>query len=466
VKAIIIGMGEVGKYIASVLTAEKHDVTLVDTDALNLSKAEEMVDALALRGHGASMRTLRQANVKGADLVAAVTNRDEVNLLAALTAKELGARRTVARVTNREYLEDDDRGYYHNLLGIDLVVSTQILVANEIHKLIKSIGAVAVETFADNRVEMVEIPVKDDARAVGKPLKDLSLPSNTLVAALLREEQVIIPSGGDVVLAGDAVFLIGRMEKLAEAEKLFGKMRQQEASKVVIVGGGEIGYSVAKLLESESLDVTLIEEDSDRADELARTLHNTVIINGDGTDLKLLREERVQYADVFVATSGDDEVNLMSSLLAKNLGAKKTVTLVNRPDYIPTYELLGLDATVSPRLFAANQILKYAREGEVVAVSLLAEGKAEILELIPQEGSPIVGKPLMDINFPQGALVAAVATEDGAVVPDGRHIIRPGNNVVVFTKPDVRSDVERLFRKRMFSLGSLVGKGKKSSDSN
>lgn len=457
-KAIIIGMGEVGKYIAAVLTEEKHDVTLVDTDAWNLSKAEEMVDALALRGHGASMRTLRQANVKGADLVAAVTNRDEVNLLAALTAKELGARRTVARVTNREYLEDDERGYYHNLLGIDLVVSTQILVANEIHKLIKSIGAVAVETFADNRVEMVEIPVKGDARAVGKPLKDLSLPSNTLVAALLRDEQVIIPSGGDVVLAGDAVFLIGRMEKLPDAEKLFGKMRQQEASKVVIVGGGEIGYSVAKLLESESLDVTLIEEDSDRADELARMLHNTVIINGDGTDLKLLREERVQYADVFVATSGDDEVNLMSSLLAKNLGAKKTVTLVNRPDYIPTYELLGLDATVSPRLFAANQILKYAREGEVVAVSLLAEGKAEILELIPQEESPIVGKPLMDINFPQGALVAAVATEDGAVVPGGRHVIRPGNNVVVFTKPEVRSDVERLFRKRMFSLSGLLGK--------
>ncbi len=175
-RAVIIGMGEVGKYIAAVLTDEKHDVTIVDVDAANLAKAEEKVDALALQGHGASMRTLRQANVDGADLLIAVTNRDEINLLAALMARQLGARRTVARVTNRAYLADDDRGYYHHLLGIDLIVSTQILVANEIHKLIKSFGAVAVENFADNQIELVEIPVTDEARAAGQPIRDLKLP--------------------------------------------------------------------------------------------------------------------------------------------------------------------------------------------------------------------------------------------------------------------------------------------------
>ena len=456
-KALIIGLGEVGKYVAAVLTEEKHDVTLVDADAASLAKAEETVDALALRGHGASMRTLREAGVAQADLVVAVTNRDEVNLLATLMAKQLGARRTVARVTNRAYLDDDDRGYYHNFLGIDLVVSTQILVANEIHKLIKSVGAVAVENFADNRVELVEIPVLEEARAAGTPLQDLSLPEDVLVAALLREGKVIIPGGADVVLAGDEVFLIGRIEKLGEAESLFGRTAQQKARKVVIIGGGDVGYSVARLVERDGLDVTLFDESAERCEELAHLLHRTVIINGDGTDLNLLREERVEHADVFVATSGDDEVNLMSSLLAKNLGARKTVTLVNRPDYVPTYAHLGLDATVSPRLFAASQILKYAREGEVVAVSLLAEGKAEILELIPQEGSAVVGTPLMDLNFPRGALVAAVATAEGALVPDGQHVIEAGNNVVVFTLPEVRPAVERLFRKRLFGLGKLFG---------
>ncbi len=456
-RAVIIGMGEVGKYIAAVLTDEKHDVTIVDVDAANLAKAEEKVDALALQGHGASMRTLRQANVDGADLLIAVTNRDEINLLAALMARQLGAHRTVARVTNRAYLADDDRGYYHNLLGIDLIVSTQILVANEIHKLIKSFGAVAVENFADNQIELVEIPVTDEARAAGQPIRDLKLPDGCLLAALLRDEQVVLPGGADVVLPGDEVFLIGKIEQLREAEQLFGTGRQRGAHKVVIIGGGDIGYSVARLLERERLDVVLIDEESERCEELAHLLHRTVIINGDGTDLNLLREERVQHSDVFVATSGDDEVNLMSSLLAKNLGAEKTITLVNRPDYVPTYELLGIDATVSPRLFAANQILKYARQGEVVAVSLLAEGKAEILELVPQEESPIVDKPLRDVNFPHGALVAAVATDEGAVVPGAHHVIRAGNNVVVFTLPEARPAVERLFRKRLFALGSLTG---------
>lgn len=456
-KALIIGLGEVGKYVAAVLAQEKHDVTLVDADAASLAKAEETVDALALRGHGASMGTLREAGADKADLVVAVTDRDEINLLSALMAKQLGAGRTVARVTNRAYLDDDERGYYHNFLGIDLVVSTQILVANEIHKLIKSFGAVAVENFADNRVELVEIPVTEDARVAGKPLSDLSLPENVLVAALLRHDKVIIPGGADVVLAGDEVFLIGRIENMREAEQLFGRTQQRRAHKVVIIGGGDVGYSVARLAERDGLAVTLFDESPERCDELAHLLHRTVIINGDGTDLNLLREEGVQNTDVFVATSGDDEVNLMSSLLAKNLGARKTVTLVNRPDYIPTYEHLGLDATVSPRLFAASQILKYAREGEVVAVSLLAEGKAEILELIPQEGSAIVGTPLMDLNFPRGAVVAAVATEAVAVLPTGRHVIEAGNSVVVFTLPDVRPAVERLFRKRLFGLGKLFG---------
>ena len=457
-KAVIIGMGEVGRYVARVLAEEKHDVTILDGDTTNLTKAEEAMDVLALHGNGASMQSLRQANVHQADLVAAVTDRDEVNMLAALAAKHLGAAQTIARVTNPDYLDGEERGFYHGLMGIDLVVSVQVLVANEIFKLIQSVGAVAVENFADNRVEVVQIPVGDEVKVTGKPLKDLALPDQTIVAAILRQGEVIIPGGADAVLEGDEVFLFGTREQIPKIEVLFGKTRERSARKVVIVGGGDIGLAVARLLEDERLDVTLIDQDADRCDELARRLHNTVILNADGTDLGLLREEGVDRADVFVAASGDDEVNLMSSLLAKNLGAGKTITLVNRPDYVPTYEELGLDATVSPRLFAASQILKYARQGEVVSVSLLEDGKAEILEIIPEEGSTVVGKRLVDLNFPRGAVVAAVATPEGVLIPGGKDAIRAGNNVVVFTLPEVRPDVERLFRRRLFALDKLMGR--------
>lgn len=453
-KAVIIGMGEVGKYLAAVLAGEHHDVTIVDAHADSLARAEETLDVLALRGHGASMRVLREAGAGSADLVAAVTDRDEVNLLAALMAKELGAHKVIARVVEAAYLDDEDRGYYHGLLGIDLVVSVQVLVANEIYKLVQSVGAVAVENFADNRVEMVQIPVREEARAVGALLRDLPLPSECIVAALKRGDEVLIPGGADAVLAGDEVFLIGAVEQIQRVEGLFGKTRERGVRKVVIVGGGDVGFAVARLLERDRLDVTLIERDAARAEELARHLNRTVLLAGDGTDLALLREERVGACDVFVATSGDDEVNLMSSLLAKNLGAAKTITLVNRPDYVPTYELLGLDATVSPRLFAAGQILKYARQGEVVAVSLLEGGRAEILEIVPEAGSAVVGKRLMDLNFPRGAVIAVVASPGrGVFVPRGRDALQAGDRVVVFTLPEVRPAVERFFRKRLFSLG-------------
>jgi len=451
-KVIVIGMGEVGKYIASVLSQEKHDVIIVDVSAAALAQAEETMDVLALRGHGASMKTLQEAKVQEADLVLGVTGRDEINLLAAITAKQLGAKRTVARVSNRDYLGDTERGFYHNLLGIDLVISVQILVANEIRKLIKSVGALAIEDFADNRVEMMQLAIEDELGVLEKPLRDLDMPDGCLVAAILRNENLIIPGGADEILIGDEVFLIGTVENIPRLERMFGKKRKYNVRKVAIVGGGDVGFSVARLLERESVDVILIEKNRERCAELSQKLHRTVIINGDGTDLSVLREEKMQNCDVFVAVGGYDEDNLVSSLLAKNLGAQRTVVVVDKPDYAQLYEMLGIDATVSPRLFAANQILKYVREQEVVSVSLLEDGKAEILEIIPSPGSHIVNKPLREVNFPRGAVITAVAGADTVFVPKGKDIIKAGNLVVVLTKPAVRPEVERLFRKKMFSF--------------
>ena len=451
-KVIVIGMGEVGKHIAKVLVSENHDVTIVDRNAQQLARAEQQMDVMSFRGHGASLRVLEQTKVATADLAIAVTNNDEVNMLAASTAKKKGARRVVGRVKRQDLFDDRGQASYKALLGIDLVINEQVLTAIEIQRLIKTMGAIAVEYFADNRVEMIQLPVGENFDFLNKPLRDVELPNHCVVAGILRGDRLIVPGGEDSIQQGDEVFLIGTLESIPSVEKLFGRVDQRSGRKVIIVGGGEFGFAVAELLEEDGVDVVLLDSDKARCIELAKRLDHTVIIHGDGTDLALLREEKVENCDVFVAVSGDDEANLMSSLLAKHLGANKTVALVDKPDYAELYEALGVDATISPRLFAAKRVLKYVRQGEVVSATRFGEGKAEILEIVPAEGSRIVNKALKDVNFPKGAIVTAVSNEGEAFVPRGDDRIAAGSVVVVFTVPKARPAVEKLFRKGLFSF--------------
>jgi trk system potassium uptake protein TrkA len=443
---VVIGMGEVGKHIASFLSTEKHNVTIIDSSEANLSEAENLVDALALCAQGGSVKALQKAHVSDADLVISVTDNDEVNMLAALTARSLGARKTIARVGSREYL-DGESGFYHNLLGIDLVISPQVLASLEIVKLINSMGALQVKFFADNRIEMIRLAVREQIKVLGSKLKDIKLPDNILLAAIHRDDRLIIPSGEDELLLNDDVYLIGRTEQIPKAEKTFGEKYQSEVRNVVICGGGEIGYSVARSLLGQHLKLTLIERNKDRCLELSQLLSDVIIINGDGTDPNLLEEVSADEADVFVSVvSRGEEVNLLNGLLARNMGAKKTIVLVHKPAYQELYERLGIDATVSPRLIAADQILKYVRSGEVVTASMIEDGTGEILEIIAPEGARIVGRPLRDLRIPRGALIGAVYGPRGAEVPRGDTVILPDSTVVVFTLPDKRKQILKLFR--------------------
>ncbi len=443
---IVIGMGEVGKHIASYLATEKHNVTIIDADKENLAEAENVVDAFALCAQGGSIKALRKANVGDADLVISVTDNDEVNMLAAHSARSLGARKTIARVGSRDYLEGES-GFYHNLLGIDLIISPPVLASLEIVKLINSMGALKVDFFADNKVEMVKLAVREQLKILGAKLKDIKLPQDTLIAAIHRDGCLFIPSGDDELLLNDDLYLIGRTEQIDKAQKLFGAKYESEAKNIIICGGGEIGLSVAKTLSSQELKLTLIERDKERCLELSQILSNVVIINGDGTDPNLLEEVSADQADVFVSVvSQGEEINLLSGLLAKEMGARKTIVLVHKPAYQELYERLGIDATVSPRLIAADQIFKYVRSGEVVSVSLIEEGAAEILEFIADGNSPIVGRPLKDVKIPRGVLIGAVAGPDGVAVPHGDTVIRPDSTVIAITLPEKRKQAEKLFR--------------------
>lgn len=445
---VIVGMGQAGRHIAGTLVNEGHDLVIVDQDEVSLNQAEESFDAMVLRGHGANPQTLRQAGVENADLFVAVTNNDEVNMLAAVQAKRMGAVKTIARVSNESYFEND-RGLYPNMFGlIDMVINPEILVALEIHKLVRSAGAVAVEDFANNRIEMEHLLVDGQSTVVNKPLRDLRLPENTLIAAMVRDGLLIIPSGNDVILPGDEVLVVGRIEQMPTLEKIFRRERKRYTQKVVIIGGSSIGEHLARALSNDGIRVTFIDKRYATCMHLAEELGQGVtILHGDGTDVHLLEEERIGGAHVFVACSGADEVNLMATLLAKDLGVQRAIALVHKPDYAPVCERLGVDVSLSPRLAVARQVLKYVREGQIISIRPVLDGRGEFLEFVATGDSRIVGKPIKDVNFPRGANICAVLSARGAYVPRGNDEIRAGDRVVVFTTPNLRKSVERLFKK-------------------
>jgi trk system potassium uptake protein TrkA len=444
----VVGLGEVGRHISSVLVAEGNNVIVVDRNKSALNAVELGLDVSAIAGNGSTLHMLERMGAANADLIIAASSEDESNMLACIFAKNLGARKVIARVSKPEHLQND-QGVIYNCHGIDLIVSPEMLTATEITKHVRSIGAVMLEHFADNRIEIVQFVLREKNKLLThriSEISDLYLSGKGLgIAAIVRDGELLIPTGEDVLKLSDEILLIGPSDTIESVGHHFGKRRRRSASRVMVIGGGDIGLAVAKSLEYLGFNVVVVERDSNRANELSAQLEKTAVIVGDGTNLSLLEEEGAGSKDVFVSLSPDDETNLMAGLLAKRLGCSKVIALVHRPDYGPIYEQLGIDAAISPRLLAANQILKSVREGEVVSTSSLANGKGVIIELNAAEGSPIVNKPLSLTDFPKGAMVGAVAGENGVFVPRGESVIKAGNTAIVFTTKQMRGRIEKMF---------------------
>lgn len=443
---VVVGMGEVGRHVLAELEREGHDVVAVDSDPKHLEEVEEGHDVGTLVGYGASMSILRQAGCDKADLIVAVTDRDEVNLVAALTGRQLGARQTIARVQSPEFSESDE-GVRYGFLGIDAVVNPRILVAQEIAKIARSHGALEVLGLAGNRVEMVQLELPASSKMIHKPLADLvNLPRSVLVAAVVTEGELRVPGGADVLLPEDRVYLIGPSGQMEAAEELFTGGR--EARRVCIVGGGVVGTSLARGLSEADVEIMLIERDAARAYELAVEQHRVKVIQGDGTDLGLLEEEQAGSYDLFAAVTDDDEVNLMAGLLAKRLGVQRVISLVHRPDYMEIYRELGIDVVLSPRITASEQILRFVRQVALKSLYLLEKGQAEVLELVAVAGSRIIDTPISRLNLPRGAIIATIVHKGEVTIPRGADRITPGDTVVVLTTVATRPAIERLFRTR------------------
>ena len=445
--AVIVGMGQVGRHVVAVMESEGHDVIAVDRDPDALARIEEHHDVATMLGYGANLRILRQAGTAEADLVVAVTDDDEVNLVAALAGSHLGVRRAIARLQTAEF-EEGEAGIYHGLLGIDVVVNPRILVAQEIAKVARSHGALDVLGLAENRLELVQVELPATSKVLHKTLARLNLPQGTLVAAVVRDGDLFVPGGADVLLPGDRAYLVGQPNGMGRLEELFSGGRQ--AARVCLVGGGVIGETVARILSRTDTRILLIEKNRQRAEQLAISLPDVTILHGDGTDSTLLEEEQMGSYDLFCALTHDDEVNLMTGLLARRGGAQRTLCLVQRSDYMEIYRQLGIDIVLSPRNVASAHILRYARQTELQSLTMLERGQAEVLEFVATPECRVVNIPLRRLNFPRGAIIAAIADQEGARVPQGDDIIRPGSTVVVLTSAGVRASVERQFQKRVF----------------
>jgi trk system potassium uptake protein len=441
---VVIGLGEVGRHLLGVLDKEGHDIIAVDTSAKAVQYAEEHFDVASIVGYGASETLLKVAGVARADLVVAVTDHDEMNLIAALASKQLGAKHVVARVQGTAWSEWTE-GIRYGLLGVDVVINPRVLVAQELSRIARSYGASNVVDLAQDRVELVQIDL-EESRVLNKPLSAVELPPHTLVSAVVRDGELFVPGGADVLVKGDRVYLIGRPEGVLAAERLFSKER--EARRVCIVGGGVVGKALARELLQQEATVMMIESDLTTAEEVSAEFQGMEVVHGDGTDRALLDEEEVGTYDLFAAVTRQDEINLMAALLAQRAGCKRTATIVQRADYTSIYRQLGIDIVLSPRTVASDEILRFSRGGALHSLTVLEDGQAEVVELTASPRCRAVNKPLHRMNLPRGSLLAAIVHGDDVIIPRGKDVVHPGDRVILMTTKAARATVERLFRPR------------------
>ena len=441
-RVVIVGAGEVGFNTALMLSGEGHDVILIEQNRALVERATEQLDVLAIQGNGASPKLLAEAGVEKSDLLIAATNSDEANIIACLAAKTQGVPRTVARLHNPDYY-DPREPLTQDMFKIDFVIHTEQMAAEEIKEALLVPGAVNVESFAGDRIEVAEVILHANSPAVGLRVRDLKLPEQSLIIGIVRRGEALVPKGDTVLEARDHVFLIAERRYVGKVVEAVAT-DTRPVREVMIFGGGRIGLRLAQALEGVGIAVKVIERDEARARYVASQLRKGLVLHEDGTSQDLLLQEGIDQIDAFIAVTGDDRANLLGALYARQLGARQTIAGISRAEFAPLSEALGVDMTISPRLLAAGAILRFVRRGDVVAVTLLESG-AEMIEMRVPERSRIAGRPLSEVGFPEGALVGAILRNGRVIIPSGSETMQPGDDTVVFTVAAAVDDVEHLF---------------------
>ncbi|MDF9745361.1 Trk system potassium transporter TrkA [Natrinema salsiterrestre] len=440
-RVLVVGAGEVGSNIAESLD-DDHDVVVIDTDPDRVEAITYSADVLAIRGDGTSIETLLEAGIEDADLVIASTDIDETNIVVCGAAKAVGDPFTIARVKKTNLLRtwEQSKGAF----GVDFMVCTDLQTAETIVRIAGLPGAHDVETFADGLVQMAEFEVEADSPIAGETVSDADRFESLTFAALMRDDDVVIPQGDTVIGEGDGVVVIGSRESVrAFAGSLTTDPTLADAREVVIVGGTEIGYQTARLFEAEGLEPRLVERDPSRARELAEQLPGTLVLESDATDIDFLVREHVDESDIVVAALEGDERNLLVSLLAKRLGVERTIGIVESGEYVDLFETVGIDVGVNPRLVTAEEITRFTRDQPTENVAMLESDRAEVLEIEVEADSVLFETSIRDAmaDLPAGVVIGAISRDGELITPRGETVVDGGDHVVVFVDTAVLDEV-------------------------
>jgi trk system potassium uptake protein len=442
---VIFGAGTVGTSIADLLCAENHNVCLVDASRDALSLVEERLDVRTLCGSACDSIVLFQAGVQSADLVLAVTSLDEVNLVGASLAKAMGAKRSLARVFDQAYLDTSTFDYRRHF-GIDRLLSLEHLTALELARAIRMPTLFAVENFARGGIEVQEFAVEKGSKGAHVPLKELKLPKNVRIGLISSESRCIIAGANDIVEPGDHVTLFGSQEALEKVKQDYFEHKPPPKLNVIIAGGGETGFNLARLLQKGRFNTVLMEADAERCEYLSQRLPDTTVLHADVTRQVEMQEARVGKAEIFVAATGRDEDNIVCGVEARELGCSRILSVVRRPDYANVLERLGIDVAVSPREVTSRQILGMVQGGVIIAGSGISKGDAEVWEVEIVEGAPVTKAPLKDVSLP-GCLIAAMVREDFISVPGADDQLKAGDTAVVLVHRNSIADTLAIFER-------------------
>lgn len=445
-RVIIAGMGDVGYQLAKQLSSENNDIVAIDLDHDRLHYTDQMADILTIEGSSTSIKVLEEAQIEKADLLVAVTSSEEVNIATAILGKKLGAKKTIARISNAEYL-DPRHGVNFNEIGIDFMIYPEELAALETVNLINRTAATDIIEFENGKLQVIGLRLDKNASIIHKTLSEISKQYSTFdfrVVAIYRNFRTIIPKGNDKFLPNDQIFVISKSEALETVLKLAGK-ENIKFDNIMILGGGKIGRRVASLL-SNKMTVKLIDSNPEKAFELADELPNTLVIQGDGRDIDLLAQEGIIDVDAFIAVTEDAETNIITCLMAKHLGVKKVIALVDKVEYVPLTQTIGLDSLINKKLIAANNIVRFIKKGEIISYSSLEGIDAVVMEFVAQPGSKITEENIAESDFPKDAIIGGFIRKDESFIALGSSKINAGDKVVVFSLPEAVGKIEKFFK--------------------
>lgn len=429
-RIVIVGAGEVGVYLTQRLVEENHEVTLIDSDPDKIERTSDNLDIKSYVGSGTSVAVLEQAEVGKAELLLAMTNSEEVNMLTSYFGKCLGAESVITRMASEDALTGHPNFYRHRL-GIDLVINPAMVAAAEVTATIQARSGSGIAEFGFGHVHFRPFTVQDGSPAARKAISELNLPG-ALIAATIRNGEVTIPRGDDHLAAEDQLVVICRPEAVPYVQKMVGESTER-IKRIIIVGGGNVGSAVAHYFDTPRYRAKLFEDDRRRAWQLADELNYVKVIDSDGTDLDVLEEEYIETTDAFVSATGSDEKNIMTAILAREHGVPLTIAVVDQQQFANLGNRLGIGAILAPRILAANQVLSFIRGGKVNRIALVAEGQAEVIEFRATRHCRITDKPLAELGLPRGIIVGALIRGHKAVIPKGSEMIQEGDSVVLFT---------------------------------